>query len=210
MWIEDKLKWIPKDSIPTYIEIYNILKANKTISLTSHEIFERMDEKIREWQTPAKITQKLEILKKRQIIQKTNRKITYIMDLKNNEPLYWWNIWQKFIEYLTEILKESINDDKILKIILDTLEASIKDSDNSEDVKNELIQTVSQIKNSKETIFDVTNYIISSIWDPNKEIFKLYECLFNKIVEKNLYDNSKSYWELKRQNTANKYKIIEN
>ena len=208
MDIIDKLKWIPRDSIHVYIEIYNILKKNKKISLTSHEIFDKMDENISKWLTPAKITQKLERLRKRQIVEKTNRKITYIIDLKNNEPLYWWSIWQKFLDYLSEILKDSTNDDKILVVVTDILESSINDSDNEVEVKKELTQMVNQIKKNKHTIFDITNYIISSIWDPYKETSKLYDKLFSEIIEKNLYNSSKSYWELKRQNSANEYRII--
>ena len=101
-----KLKWMPKDSILIYTEIYKILKANDNNSVTSYDIYESLSSELKELLTPTKITQRLETLKRRRIVQKTNKKITYIMDVRNNSPIYWSNIWKKFFDYLSEILDD--------------------------------------------------------------------------------------------------------
>lgn len=203
-----KLKWMPKDSILIYTEIYKILKANDNNSVTSYDIYESLSSELKELLTPTKITQRLETLKRRRIVQKTNKKITYIMDVRNNSPIYWSNIWKKFFDYLSEILDDASNNDWILNIVLNCLESAVNNSDNGKESKEELLLLVQQAKVDRTKLGDITNYIISCTWDSYKWIFKLYNDIFKDIVEKWLYNEDKNYWELKWQNTANKYKLL--
>ena len=204
----ERLKWMPKNSIPVYVEIYKILKKNDKNSITSYDIFEGMDGDLRKWLTPAKITQRLETLKKRRIIEKANQKITYIMDVRNDKPVYWLYIWKKFFDYPSELLIDATNNDWILGIVLSNLESTVRSSDNDQKTKDELLLEINAITTDKTKISAVTNYIISCTWDSSKWIFKLYNSIFSDIVEQWLYNEDKNYWELKWQNTANKYKLL--
>ena len=167
-----------------------------------------MDSNLREWLTPAKITQRLETLKKRRVIEKANQKITYIMDVMNDKPVYWLYIGKKFFDYLSELLIDASNNELILEIVFSNLESTVKNSNNNQKTIDELLLAINSIRTDINKISEVTNYIISCTWDSSKCIFRLYNSIFNDIVEQWLYSEDKNYWELKRQNTANKYRLL--
>ena len=96
----------------------------------------------------------------------------------------------------------------ILNIVLNCLESAVNNSDNGKESKEELLLLVQQAKVDRTKLGDITNYIISCTWDSYKWVFKLYNDIFKDIVEKWLYNEDKNYWELKWQNTANKYKLL--
>lgn len=189
-----------------YEKILNIPWINNGSSITSMDIYSMLDESEKTVFSKNNITRVLNRLKDSWKLEKTNDNVKYIIDSKEDTPIYGRAIKEKFSNYLDLFLFDAKKDIKIFKVLKEKLEYLVLNYEIKQTKKDKLIEDIRELSQIDDLNLFVTKMLRAS-WNTNSYLFKFYIEIINELISIWLYNNSKEYWILKRQNTANKYRL---
>lgn len=189
-----------------YEKILNIPWINNGSSITSMDIYSMLNESEKTVFSKNNITRVLNRLKDSWKLEKTNDNVKYIIDSKEDTPIYGRAIKEKFSNYLDLFLFDAKKDIKIFKVLKEKLEYLVLNYEIKQTKKDKLIEDIRELSQIDDLNLFVTRMLRAS-WNTNSYLFKFYIEIINELISIWLYNNSKEYWILKRQNTANKYRL---
>lgn len=140
------------------------------------------------WLTSLK--SRLKLMVEKWILSVSGKKRTYIRDIINDKPRFWWDIGNAFREWLEKLLHDASKRVLVMKIMENKI-VSYTQLNN--------IDIPIKIQSTEDITYLFANYL------QNKQQIPLYNEIIKEIKYQLLFDSSNWYDELQRQNFANKY-----